>query len=362
MFSSVFEPLSIRVIFSIVTSFLLAMIIGPRVIFNLKSRQIGQTVREEGVKEHLKKTGVPTMGGIIILIPLMITSLLWTKINAFVVISLLVTAGMGLIGFFDDITKVVRARSLGLTPRQKLAGQIITGLAAALAINYYPGLRFELANATSNSIEMSPTATQVPIFGALDLGWLYIPFAVAVIVGASNAVNLTDGLDGLAAGSMIVATTPFLVFAYVCGHLIFARHLGVAYIPGVGELAIICAALIGGSFGFLWHNAHPAAVFMGDTGSLALGGSLGAIALCSKTEVFLAIVGGIFVIEALSVILQVSYFKLTKGKRIFKMSPIHHHFELCGWPEEKVVIRFWIMGIMLAMVGLTLFAARLVAV
>lgn len=338
------------------------MIIGPRVIFNLKSRQIGQTVREEGVKEHLKKTGVPTMGGIIILIPLMITSLLWTKINAFVVISLLVTAGMGLIGFFDDITKVVRARSLGLTPRQKLAGQIITGLAAALAINYYPGLRFELANATSNSIEMSPTATQVPIFGALDLGWLYIPFAVAVIVGASNAVNLTDGLDGLAAGSMIVATTPFLVFAYVCGHLIFARHLGVAYIPGVGELAIICAALIGGSFGFLWHNAHPAAVFMGDTGSLALGGSLGAIALCSKTEVFLAIVGGIFVIEALSVILQVSYFKMTKGKRIFKMSPIHHHFELCGWPEEKVVIRFWIMGIMLAMVGLTLFAARLVAV
>ena len=338
------------------------MIIGPRVIFNLKSRQIGQTVREEGVKEHLKKTGVPTMGGIIILIPLMITSLLWTKINAFVVVSLLVTAGMGLIGFFDDITKVVRARSLGLTPRQKLAGQIITGLAAALAINYYPGLRFELANATSNSIEMSPTATQVPIFGALDLGWLYIPFAVAVIVGASNAVNLTDGLDGLAAGSMIVATTPFLVFAYVCGHLIFARHLGVAYIPGVGELAVICAALIGGSFGFLWHNAHPAAVFMGDTGSLALGGSLGAIALCSKTEVFLAIVGGIFVIEALSVILQVSYFKMTKGKRIFKMSPIHHHFELCGWPEEKVVIRFWIMGIMLAMVGLTLFAARLVAV
>ncbi|HNW10382.1 MAG TPA: phospho-N-acetylmuramoyl-pentapeptide-transferase, partial [Candidatus Rifleibacterium sp.] len=242
MFSSVFEPLSIRVIFSIVTSFLLAMIIGPRVIFNLKSRQIGQTVREEGVKEHLKKTGVPTMGGIIILIPLMITSLLWTKINAFVVVSLLVTAGMGLIGFFDDITKVVRARSLGLTPRQKLAGQIITGLAAALAINYYPGLRFELANAASSSLEMSPTATQVPIFGALDLGWLYIPFAVAVIVGASNAVNLTDGLDGLAAGSMIVATTPFLVFAYVCGHLIFARHLGVAYIPGVGELAIICAA------------------------------------------------------------------------------------------------------------------------
>ena len=337
------------------------MIIAPRVIFNLKARQIGQTVREEGVQEHLKKSGVPTMGGIIILIPLMITTLLWAKINPFVVISLLVTSAMGLIGFFDDITKVVRARSLGLTPRQKLAGQILTGLAAALAIKYYPGLRFELATAATGGIDMSPTATQMPVFGALDLGWLYIPFAVAVIVGATNAVNLTDGLDGLAAGTMIVAATPFLVFAYVCGHLIFARHLGVAYIAGVGELAIMSSAIIGGCFGFLWHNAHPAAVFMGDTGSLALGGALGSIALCSKTEIFLAIVGGIFVIEALSVILQVSYFKLTKGKRIFKMSPIHHHFELCGWPEEKVVIRFWIMGLMMALVGLTLFASRLVA-
>ena len=232
------------------------------------------------------------------LIPMMVTSLLDQNQR----VCCHFASGYRRYGFdrFSTISPKLSSQTLGLTPRQKLAGQIITGLAAALAINYYPGLRFELANATSNSIEMSPTATKVPIFGALDLGWLYIPFAVAVIVGASNAVNLTDGLDGLAAGSMIVATTPFLVFAYVCGHLIFARHLGVAYIPGVGELAVICAALIGGSFGFLWHNAHPAAVFMGDTGSLALGGSLGAIALCSKTEVFLAIVGGIFVIEALS--------------------------------------------------------------
>ncbi len=338
------------------------MIIAPRVIFNLKNRQIGQTVREEGVKEHLKKSGIPTMGGIIILIPLMITTLLWTKINPFVVISLLVTAAMGLIGFFDDITKVIRARSLGLTPRQKLAGQILTGLAAALAIKFYPGLRFELASSSATTIDIAASATQIPIFGAMDLGWLYIPFAVAVIVGATNAVNLTDGLDGLAAGSIIVATTPFLIFAYVCGHLIFARHLGVAYIAGVGELAVMSAAMIGGCFGFLWHNAHPAAVFMGDTGSLALGGAIGAIALCSKSEIYLAIIGGIFVIEALSVILQVSYFKMTKGKRIFKMSPIHHHFELCGWAEEKVVIRFWITGAMLALVGLTLFASRLVAI
>ncbi len=338
------------------------MIIAPRVIFNLKSRQIGQTIREEGVKEHLKKAGVPTMGGIIILIPLMITTLLWTKINPFVIISLLVTAAMGLIGFFDDITKVVRARSLGLTPRQKLFGQILAALLAALAIKFYPGLRFEINLPDGNALPITPASTQIPALGAFDLGWLFIPFAVAVIVGATNAVNLTDGLDGLAAGTMIAAATPFLVFTYVCGHLIFARHLGVAYIPGVGELAVMSAAIVGGCFGFLWHNAHPASVFMGDTGSLALGGALASIALCSKTELYLLIVGGIFVMEALSVILQVSYFKMTKGKRIFKMSPIHHHFELCGWPEEKVVIRFWIVGFMLALVGLTLFAARLVAV
>lgn len=361
MFSSIFEPLSIRIIFSIVTSFLLSMIIAPRVIFNLKSRQIGQTVREEGVKEHLKKTGIPTMGGIIILIPVMITTLLWTKINPFVIIALVVTAAMGLIGFLDDITKVVRARSLGLTARQKLFGQILTGLVAALAIKYYPGLRFEINLADGTSLPISPTATQIPVFGAIDLGWLFIPFTIAVIVGATNAVNLTDGLDGLAAGTMTVAATPFLFFAYVCGHLLFARHLGVAYIAGVGELAVMSASIVGGCLGFLWHNAHPASVFMGDTGSLALGGALSAIAICSKTEIYLAIVGGIFVIEALSVILQVSYFKMTKGKRIFKMSPIHHHFELCGWAEEKVVIRFWIVGIMLALVGITLFSVRLVA-
>ena len=328
MFSSIFEPLSLRIIFSIVTSYLLSMIIAPRVILNLKSRQIGQHVREAGVKEQLKKSGLPTIGGIIILIPLMITTILWCKLNPFVVIALLVTAIMGLIGFFDDITKVVRARSLGLTARQKLFGQILAGFGAALAIKYYPGLRFELTMPGKEILELTPTCTQLPVFGALDLGWLYIPFAIAVIVGATNAVNLTDGLDGLAAGTVVVAATPFMVFSYVCGHIIFARHIGVVYIAGVGELAVMSAAIGGGCLGFLWHNAHPASVFMGDTGSLALGGALGVIALCSKTEFYLDIVGGIFVMEALSVILQGSYFKMTKGKRIFKKSPIHHHFEL----------------------------------
>lgn len=364
MFSSIFAPLSIRIIFSIVTSFLLSMIIAPRVISNLKSRQIGQTVREEGVKEHLKKTGVPTMGGIIILIPLMVTTILWTKLNPFVIIALLTTAGMGFIGFFDDITKVVKARSLGLTARQKLLGQILVGLGAALAMIYYPELRFELTlpGEGSPTVQMPATVTQLPVIGAFDLGWFYIPFVIAVIVGATNAVNLTDGLDGLAAGTMTVAANPFLLFSYVCGHIIFAKHLGVLYIAGSGELAVMSASIVGGCLGFLWHNAHPAAVFMGDTGSLALGGALASIAVCTKTEIFLAIVGGIFVLEALSVMLQVSYFKITKGKRIFRMSPIHHHFELCGWAEEKVVIRFWIVGIMMALIGLTLFAARLVAV
>lgn len=363
MFSTVFEPLSIRIIFSIVTSFLLSMIIAPRVIFNLKTRQIGQTVREEGVKAHLKKTGIPTMGGIIILIPLVITTLLWAKLNPYVVISLLVTAGMGLIGFFDDVTKVVKARSLGLTATQKMVGQILVALACALAIKYYPELRFKMNLPGEFAFtDLAATSIQIPVWGAFDLSWFYLIFAVIVIVGTTNAVNLTDGLDGLAAGTMTVVTIPYLFFAYVCGHMIFAQHLGVAYIPGVGELCIMCASMLGGCLGFLWYNSNPAAVFMGDTGSLALGGTIGSIALCTKTEIFLAIVGGIFVLEALSVILQVSYFKITKGKRIFKMSPIHHHFELCGWAEQKVVIRFWIVGMMLALIGMTLFAARLVAI
>lgn len=352
-----FEPLSVRMIFSIVTSFLLAMIIAPRVISNLKLRQIGQNVREEGVKEHLKKSGIPTMGGVIILIPLLVTTILWAKLNFYVWFCVAVTVGMGLIGFFDDITKVVNARSLGLTARQKLIGQIAIGLTAALFMKLWPGLRLE----TPAGEAIASSAIQLPICGSFDLGWLYIPFAVFVIVGTTNAVNLTDGLDGLAAGSMSVAINPFIVISYICGNSIFAKHLGVAFIPGVGELSVICAAVIGGCLGFLWHNSHPAAVFMGDTGSLALGGAIGAIAMCSKTEFFLAIAGGIFVVEALSVIMQVSYFKATHGKRIFKMSPIHHHFELCGWPEEKVVIRFWTVGIMLSLVTLTIFCAKLIA-
>ncbi len=336
------------------------MIIAPRVIANLKLRQIGQTIREEGVKEHLKKAGIPTMGGIIILIPLLVTTILWAKLNPFVWFVVIVTVGMGLIGFFDDITKVVNARSLGLTPRQKLFFQIAIGLAAAIFIKMYPGLNFSM-HSSGQLIQIPSSSIQLPVIGYFDLDWFYIPFALFVIVGCTNAVNLTDGLDGLAAGTVTTAITPFLFITYCCGHLIFSNHLQVAYINGTGELTIICASMIGGCLGFLWFNSHPAAVFMGDTGSLALGGAIGAIALASKTEFYLAIAGGIFVCEALSVIIQVSYFKITHGKRIFKMSPIHHHFELCGWAEEKVVIRFWTVGLMLALVALTIFCSHLVA-
>jgi UDP-N-acetylmuramyl pentapeptide phosphotransferase/UDP-N-acetylglucosamine-1-phosphate transferase len=266
---------------------------------------------------------------------------MWAQWNSFVITGVLVMMGMAALGAFDDLTKVAKARSLGLTPRQKLFGQIAIGCALAAAMTFTPGLNRtapalgpvatsatagapsvtfpgESGSALSQaplatSLPPSPTVIQVPLFGTFDLGWLYWPFVIAVIVGASNAVNLTDGLDGLAAGVTAVALLPYLCMAYVCGHLIFARHLGVLYLPGSGELAVLCASLFGGCLAFLWYNAHPAEVFMGDTGSLAIGGALGAIAVTTRTEVFLALIGGVYVAEALSVIIQVSYFKWTKG-------------------------------------------------
>jgi len=349
------------VIFSVVTSFVLAVAIGPRVIDNLLRRQIGQTIREEGVQEHKKKAGIPTMGGIIFLIPIVITTLAYTKFNVYVFIALFLTLGMGLLGLLDDLTKVIKARSLGLTPRQKLFGQVAFALIAALVLRYYFDDRLELPVLDGvGSLFLPPGFIHVPFFGAANLQFMYIPFLVVVIVGATNAVNLTDGLDGLAAGTVSVAIIPFMVIAYVIGNSIFSRHLGVAFIPGTGELAIFCAALLGGCLGFLWFNSHPAEVFMGDTGSLALGGAISAVAVCTRTELFLLIIGGLFVSEALSVIVQVTYFKYSHGKRIFLMSPIHHHFELAGWAEEKVVARFWIVSLILALAGLAIFAARLI--
>ncbi|MBF0499034.1 MAG: phospho-N-acetylmuramoyl-pentapeptide-transferase [Candidatus Riflebacteria bacterium] len=363
MLTIFFGSLPIRIILSLITSFVTAIIIGPRVIANLKLRQIGQTIREEGIQAHKKKAGIPTMGGVIILIPALICCTLWANFNPLVVVTLFALLGTATIGMLDDLTKVIKARSLGLTPRQKLAGQISIGLVVGLVIRFFPDIRVEnLFPMTSGggTIALATSICQTPLMGPIDFGWLYIPFTVFVVVGATNAVNLTDGLDGLAGSTCTTALSAFLVLALLCGSPDIARLLGTAWIPGSSELAVVCASLLGGCLGFLWFNANPAQVFMGDTGSLALGGALGALAVCLKCEIFLGIIGGIFVSEALSVIIQVSYFKYTGGKRIFRMSPIHHHFELAGWTEQKVVARFAITSLLLAILGVSLFAFRIV--
>lgn len=360
MFTTLFSSLTTRILFSALTSLLVALLIGPEVIRNLKQRQIGQTIRDEGVQAHKKKAGIPTMGGIIILIPLVLNVFFWANINTYVLVTLFCILGIAFIGLMDDLTKVLKARSLGLTPRQKLFGQITIALLSGLVVWKLPGLRF--AGSLSLGSDLFPvpsSSTLTPIIGLTNLGWLYLPFVTAVIVGSCNAVNLTDGLDGLASGTVAIAILPFLVIAFVTGNAFLAKSWGVIHVAGAEELCIICASICGGALGFLWYNAHPAEVFMGDTGSLALGAAFGAIAVCTKTELFLVIIGGIFVLEALSVIIQVSYFKYTGGKRVFRMSPIHHHFELCGWAEEKVTLRFWIIGLVLAFSGLVLFAWKI---
>jgi phospho-N-acetylmuramoyl-pentapeptide-transferase len=345
MFTTIFSGFSLRLAFAGLTSFLTALFIGPQVIRNLQERQIGQTIREEGVQEHKKKAGVPTMGGMIILIPAVLTILLWTKANLFVGLTLLGMLGMGFLGMLDDATKVLKARSLGLTPRQKIIGQILVGLMISL------GVAFQRTGA----VAAAGTTIRLPFVGPFDLGVFFFPFAVFVMVAWTNAVNLTDGLDGLAGGTVGVALLPYLLIAAMTGIPMFAGFSGAGSIPGTEELAIVSIALVGGCLGFLWFNAHPAQVFMGDTGSMALGGAFGTIGLCTKTEFLQILIGGLFVAEALSVVLQVWYFKRTGGKRIFRMSPIHHHFELCGWAEEKVTARFLIIQILLATAGLSLY-------
>ncbi len=364
MLSTLFPTLAVRVVLSAVTSFVLALIIGPRVIDALKGRQIGQTIREEGVQEHRKKAGIPTMGGVIFLVPAVLATLLFAGLNLYVSLGLVLCLGMAGLGMMDDLTKVIKARSLGLTPRQKLVGQIVCGLVAAVGLRYFPAVPSELplpAGQGGGTLLLANSFIQVPRWGFLDLGMLYLPFVTFVVVAFTNAVNLNDGLDGLAAGSVAISLLPFTIVAFVTGQAVLARAAGVAYTPGTGELAAMAAALFGGCLGFLWYNAHPAQVFMGDTGSMGLGGAVAALAVCTRTELLAVVIGGLFVVEALSVVLQVSYFKWTKGQRIFRMSPIHHHFELCGWAEEKVVTRFWIVGAALALAGLSLFASRLLA-
>jgi phospho-N-acetylmuramoyl-pentapeptide-transferase len=330
------------------TALLFGFLFGRPLINLLRRKQgKGQPIRDDGPEGHFVKAGTPTMGGLLILSALVISSLLWARIdNPYVWLVLFVTAAFGLIGFADDYAKVSKHSTDGVSGRVRLlAGFEVAGIAGYWAAMMHPeDLSFQLA---------------VPIFKdvLVNMGYVFIPFAMIVIVGAANAVNLTDGLDGLAVMPVMIAAGTLGVIAYVVGRVDWSLELGIHYVPGTGEILVFCAALIGGGLGFLWYNAPPAAVFMGDTGSLALGGALGAIAVAAKHEIVLAIVGGLFVVEALSVIIQVAYFKRT-GKRVFLMAPIHHHFEKRGWAEPQIVIRFWIISLILALIGLATLKLR----
>ncbi len=345
---NVFRYITFRTALATLTALLISLALGPRLIDRLREFQIGQQIRPEGPQSHQSKKGTPTMGGLLILIAVVLPSLLWADLtDTFVWIVLISTLLYGVIGFADDYLKITRKRSLGLTTRQKFAAQIVVAFAVGCALLY-------LAHDGRY-----PTTLSVPFFKRLapDLGWLYLPWTILVLVGAANAVNLTDGLDGLAIGTSLIASGTYAILAYTAGHAKVAGYLDVTNVKGVGELSIVCGAMVGASLGFLWFNCNPAQVFMGDVGSMALGGALGTTAILIKQEILLVFVGGLFVLEALSVILQVGSFRL-RGKRIFRMAPIHHHFELSGWPEQKVVIRFWIIAIIFALIGLSTLKLR----
>ncbi len=368
-FASVFGPLNVfryltfRTAGATVTALIFVFWFGPAIIGFLKVRQgKGQPIREDGPASHLlSKKGTPTMGGLMILSGLLVSTLLWANLsNGFVWIVLMVTAGFGLIGFYDDYLKVTKQSHAGFSGKARLAFEfLIAGAAAWFIMVVHDANLARIVNPATAAIVPTSTSLAFPLFKnwVLNLGLFFIPFAALVVVGAGNAVNLTDGLDGLAIVPVMIAAATFGFIAYLAGNFIFADYLQINFVPGTGELAVICGALIGAGLGFLWYNAPPAQIFMGDTGSLALGGLLGTIAVITKHEIVFAIVGGIFVMEALSVIIQVASFKLT-GKRIFKMAPIHHHFEKLGWTEPQVVIRFWIIAVVLALAGLSTLKLR----
>lgn len=347
---NLFSYITFRAGAAALTALVICLIIAPGIIRWLKSKQgEGQPIRADGPETHAKKKGTPTMGGLMIVISLVISTLLWVDLgHQFTWIVLAVTCGFGAIGFWDDYLKLTKRNTKGVPGRVRLSLQLLIALGVAALL---------VQNTTNYE---QTTGLAVPFFKDLliPLGLLFIPFAALVISGSANAVNLTDGLDGLVSVPVILAASCYGVIAYLAGNAIFAGYLGINHVPGTGELAVFCSALAGAVLGFLWYNAPPAQVFMGDTGSLALGGAIGTVAVVSKHELVLVIIGGLFVAEALSVILQVSYFKMTGGKRIFLMAPLHHHFEKKGWPESTVVIRFWIIAVVLALIGLTTLKLR----
>lgn len=342
---NVFKYLTFRTIYAMITALLVAFFIGPWVIRKLEGLQARQVIRTDGPESHLKKQGTPTMGGVLILAAIIIPTLLWADLtNKYIWLTLFIISGYGVIGFVDDYKKVVEKNPKGLTPKQKMFWQILLAAAVGIVLFVLPGFSEELF---------------FPFFKKLhpDLGLFYIPFVTLVIVGASNAVNLTDGLDGLAIGPVSINAATYMIFAYIAGNFKLATYLQMPYVPGTGELSILCGAMVGAGLGFLWYNSYPAEVFMGDVGSLSLGGGLGTLAVLTKQEILLVIVGGVFVVEALSVIFQVGSYKY-RGKRIFRMAPIHHHFELKGVAEPKIIVRFWIISIILALVAISTLKLR----
>jgi phospho-N-acetylmuramoyl-pentapeptide-transferase len=345
---SVFNYITLRAVLATLTALLISFIVGPSMIRKLTAYKIGQSVRDDGPKSHLSKAGTPTMGGALILVSIAVTTLLWADLrNRYVWVVLVVTLGFGIVGWVDDYRKVVHRNPKGLSARSKFFWQSVIGLVAALFL------------ATTATIP-AQTELIVPFFKqvAYPLGLVgFVVMSYFVIVGTSNAVNLTDGLDGLAILPTVMVGSALGVFAYVAGNAVFSRYLGFPYVPGAGELTVICAALAGAGLAFLWFNAYPAEVFMGDVGALALGAALGTIAVVVRQEIVLFIMGGVFVVETLSVMLQVASFKLT-GKRIFRMAPLHHHYELKGWKENQVVVRFWIITMMLVLIGLSTLKLR----
>ena len=357
---NIFQYISFRASGAAITALLISFLLGPKIIRTLHKHQIGEIIRSYGPNSHHKKRGTPTMGGIIILISIILPTILWAKLDdKYIFLILTATFFMGMLGFIDDYLKVIKKLPKGLVAKYKLIGQFLIGTFIASVLYIYP------------EKEVLRTAISIPFFahngitydlsnGVLDLKIFYIPFVIFIVTATSNAVNLTDGLDGLAAGLVAISTMAFGAIAYASGRYDFSNYLNIIYLPGSGELLIFCFAMVGACIGFLWYNANPAKVFMGDTGSLALGGALGTIAILLKKEIWLIIIGGVFLAETLSVMIQIAYFKYTKnktgkGKRFFKMAPLHHHFELLGWNENHVVVRFWIIGILLTLISLTTF-------
>ncbi|MCK9230712.1 MAG: phospho-N-acetylmuramoyl-pentapeptide-transferase [Syntrophales bacterium] len=343
---NIFRYITFRTIYATITALVLCFMLGPWIIRKMQTLQIVQQIRSDGPGSHFSKQGTPTMGGILIVFSVVVSTLLWARLNVdYIWMVIIITVGFGLIGFVDDYRKLSRRDSRGLPGRTRLLLEFVIAFTVSCLLFLKPGF---------NSTVM------IPFFKTImpDLHWFYVIFSTFIIVGAANAVNLTDGLDGLAIGPATICFGTYLLFAYFAGNIKIADYLQTPYVAGVGELTVFCGAMVGAGLGFLWYNTYPAQIFMGDVGSLSLGGALGTVAVLTKQEIVLVIVGGIFVVETISVIFQVGWFRVSNGKRIFRMAPIHHHFELKGWPEPKVIVRFWLISIILALLAISTLKIR----